>query len=162
MSTGWRTTEYVLSYPLTNDDNRAKAFDLSAGSIFLLFSYYKHAIQKNPFIWGIQFVKSSFKNTIKIKLKINGYYGVDKKREFSSNAWLNPDKDETGEFLEMEFSPSDMDEGGCVYFTKQSDPSKVTPKTMDMLFMLSISDFGILCDKTIFTRSLWSVDWYHV
>ena len=131
MSTGWRITESILSYPLTKDDNRAKAFDISAGSIFLLFSYYKHAIQKNPFIWGIQFLKSSFVNQFKMKLKINGKYGVNK--VFSGNTWLNPDKDESGVFLEMEFSPSDMDEGGCIYFTKKSDPNKVIHKHVNML-----------------------------
>ena len=143
----WRRTEDIFSFPLTKADNLWKTYDLSAGSILLILSYDKHAKLKYPFIWGIKFVKSSFTQAMKIKLKMKNL--PDQKNVFGSNTWLNPDNDASGDFLEMEFSSSDMDEGGCIYFTKISDPNKVIHKHVNMLLCCYFRFWGSLQQKYI-------------
>ena len=110
-------------FPLPLDDN--SYFDLSQGEIYIRF-------KRDIFIWGMVFQKATFKQKTKLQIQISNERDTDGQNigysnSFSkyNNEWINPDGSDPNTPLELEFAPADMDDGGCIFFTKPSNPDKI-------------------------------------
>ena len=99
-------------------------FDLSDGEIYIEF-------KRNHYIVGMMFDKSSFTEKTTLKIQLNNWMddsqyniGYTTFKQSGYWKWINPDGSDPSQPFQVTIDPADMDDGGCIYFTQPSDPSK--------------------------------------
>ena len=110
-------------FPLPHTDT--SYFDLSQGEIYI-------DLKRDVFIWGITFQKATFKEKTKLQLQISFRRDTDSQNigytdslSKHNNEWINPDGSDPNIPMEIEFDPADMDEGGCIFFTKPGNSGRI-------------------------------------
>ena len=77
---------------------------------------------RTVFIWGMQFLKAQFKETLNVVLK-NHYSKDVENGAYGSGTWLHPSSLEIAR-LELDISPGDLDDSGVFRFKDPEDSTK--------------------------------------